>query len=94
MKKNFMLIVTTVFALLFAVPMTTEAAENGKWVKSESILKNFESELDTLYKLGEHIGNVLSEAMELKEAAGNARREREEALDVAATCVRLLNGEK
>ena len=37
---------------------------------------------------------VLSEAMELKDAAGNARREREEALDVAATCVRLLNGEK
>lgn len=36
MKKNFMLIVTTVFALLFAVPMTTEAAENGKWVKSEN----------------------------------------------------------
>ena len=39
-------------------------ADGGKWVKSESILKNFESELDTLYKLGEHIGNVLSEAME------------------------------
>ena len=37
---------------------------------------------------------VLSEAMELKDAAGNGRREREEALDVAATCVRLLNGEK
>lgn len=37
---------------------------------------------------------VLAEAMELKDAAGNARREREEALDVAATCVRLLNGEK
>lgn len=37
---------------------------------------------------------VLSEAMELKDAAGNERREREEALDVAATCVRLLNGEK
>lgn len=37
---------------------------------------------------------VLAEAMELKDAAGNGRREREEALDVAATCVRLLNGEK
>ena len=36
---------------------------------------------------------VLAEAMELKDAAGNERREREEALDVAATCVRLLNGE-
>ena len=36
---------------------------------------------------------VLSEAMELKDAAGSAAREREEALDVAATCVRLLNVE-
>ena len=36
---------------------------------------------------------VLSEAVELKEAAGNARRVREEALDVMATCIRLANFE-
>ena len=40
------------------------SADGGQWVKSESILKSFESELDTLYKLGEYIGNKLSEAME------------------------------
>ena len=40
------------------------SADGGQWVKSESILKSFESELDTLYKLGEYIGTKLSEAME------------------------------
>lgn len=39
-------------------------ASGGQWKKTESIVEGFESELDTLYKLGEHIGNVLSEAME------------------------------
>ena len=40
------------------------SASGGQWNKTESIVKGFESELDTLYKLGEHIGNVLSKAME------------------------------
>lgn len=40
------------------------SSNGGQWNKTESILEEFESELDTLYKLGEHIGNVLSEAME------------------------------
>ena len=35
----------------------------GKWVETDSILKGFESELDTLYKLGDYIGNALTEAM-------------------------------
>ena len=39
-------------------------ANGGQWKKTESIVEGFESKLDTLYKLGEHIGNVLSEAME------------------------------
>ena len=39
------------------------------------------------------VETVLSEAMELKDAAGSPTRTREEALDVAATCVRLLNME-
>lgn len=38
--------------------------DGGQWVKTDSILKSFESEIDTLYKLGEYIGNALSEAME------------------------------
>lgn len=38
------------------------------------------------------VETVLSEAMELKDA-GSPARDREEALDVAATCVRLLNME-
>lgn len=40
------------------------AGDGGQWVKGESILKGFESELDTLYKLGDYIGTKLSEAME------------------------------
>ena len=39
-------------------------ASGGQWKKTESLVEGFESELDTLYKLGEHIGNVLSEAKE------------------------------
>ena len=40
------------------------SASGGQWKKTEGLVEGFESELDTLYKLGEHIGNVLSEAME------------------------------
>lgn len=38
--------------------------QGGKWVQTESILQGYESELDTLYKLGDYIGTKLSEAME------------------------------
>lgn len=36
----------------------------GEWKKKDSIFKKFKSELDTLYKLGEYIGNTLTEVME------------------------------
>lgn len=36
----------------------------GKWVQTDSIIKAFESEIDTLYKLGEYIRDALIEAME------------------------------
>lgn len=36
----------------------------GNWKPGESIIKRFESEIDTLYKLGKYIGDKLSEAME------------------------------
>lgn len=35
----------------------------GKWVPGESILKKFESEIDSLYELGEYIGKALTDAM-------------------------------
>lgn len=35
----------------------------GKWVQTESMFKNYESELDTLYKLGDFIGTKLTDAM-------------------------------
>ena len=35
----------------------------GQWVKTDSILKDYESQLDTLYKLGEHIGETLTNTM-------------------------------
>lgn len=38
-------------------------ADGGKWVRGESILKGFESELDSLYKLGDYIGKTLTDAM-------------------------------
>lgn len=36
----------------------------GQWTQTDSILKSFESEIDTLYKLGEKIGSTLINAME------------------------------
>lgn len=39
-------------------------ALGGQWIEGESILKKYESELDTLYKLGEYIGKKLTEAMD------------------------------
>ena len=39
-------------------------AGGGKWVPAESILEKYKSEIDTLYKLGEHIGKTLTDAMD------------------------------
>lgn len=36
----------------------------GQWSKTDSLLKDYESQLDTLFKLGRHISDTLSEAME------------------------------
>ena len=41
----------------------TADASGGKWEKTDGILKDFESDLDTLYKLGEYIGKTLTDAM-------------------------------
>ena len=38
-------------------------ASGGQWVKGESMLENFESEIDTLFELGEYIGKTLTDAM-------------------------------
>lgn len=38
--------------------------DGGQWVKSESLFEDYESELDTLYKLGAYISDALSDAME------------------------------
>ena len=40
------------------------SADGGQWVKTDSILKNFESEIDTLEKLGNTIRDSLIKAME------------------------------
>lgn len=40
------------------------AGQGGQWVQTDSILQDYESSLDTLYKLGDYIGTKLSEAME------------------------------
>lgn len=44
----------------------TGSAENtgGEWVKTESLMDQFESELDTLYELGEYISETLTKALE------------------------------
>lgn len=39
-------------------------AGDGGWVRGETIFEDYESELDTLYELGDYIGTKLSEAME------------------------------
>lgn len=39
------------------------SASGGEWVKTESIFQNFESELDTLYKLGEYISTKLTDSL-------------------------------
>lgn len=40
-----------------------EDASGGQWVQTDGILQSYESQLDTLFKLGEHIGQTLTDAM-------------------------------
>lgn len=40
------------------------AASGGQWIKQDSMFKAFESEIDTLYELGEHINKTLIKTME------------------------------
>lgn len=37
---------------------------SGNWIQGESIVKKFKSEIDSLYELGEYIGNTLKSAMD------------------------------
>lgn len=39
-------------------------ASGGQWTQGESMIKSFESEIDTLYELGKHIGDTLKNAMD------------------------------
>ena len=39
------------------------ASGGGQWVEKESIIDEYESEIDTLYELGEKIGQALTDAM-------------------------------
>lgn len=39
-------------------------ALGGNWIQGDSLLKQYESEIDTLYKLGEYISKTLIDAME------------------------------
>lgn len=41
----------------------TDSGNTGGWTKTDGLLKDYESQLDTLYKLGEEIGNKLTKAM-------------------------------
>ena len=41
-----------------------DEVSNGNWIKTDSLFKKFESEIDTLYKLGDYISQTLSRAME------------------------------
>ena len=42
---------------------TETDANGGQWVKTDSIFKQYESELDTLYKLGDAIGQKITESL-------------------------------
>lgn len=39
------------------------SASGGQWTQTDSILKEFESDIDSLYELGEYIGKTLTDAM-------------------------------
>lgn len=41
----------------------TGAASGGEWIQAESLWEKYTSSIDTLYALGEYIGNVLTSAM-------------------------------
>lgn len=43
---------------------SSAGGSGGEWTKVDSIFKNYESELDTLYKLGDYIGNALTKTLE------------------------------
>lgn len=43
---------------------TGAGALGGNWIQGDSLLKQYESEIDTLYKLGEYISKTLIDAME------------------------------
>lgn len=43
---------------------TGTGSSGGQWSQTESMIKAFESEIDTLSKLGKHISDTLSETME------------------------------
>lgn len=40
------------------------SASDGKWIQGKSIVKEFESEIDSLYELGKYIGDTLKKAMD------------------------------
>lgn len=40
------------------------SGDGGQWTKTESMIKEYESEIDTLYELGAKIGQTLSDAMD------------------------------
>ena len=42
---------------------SSQDASGGQWTKTDGILKDFESSLDTLYKLGEYIGNTITDTL-------------------------------
>lgn len=41
----------------------SQDASGGQWTQTDSILKDFESSLDSLYKLGEYIGDTLTDTL-------------------------------
>lgn len=43
---------------------TAGGASGGKWTQGDSMIKSFESEIDSLYELGSYISDTLSDAME------------------------------
>lgn len=42
---------------------SSQDASGGQWTQTDGMLKDFESSLDTLYKLGEYIGNTLTDTL-------------------------------
>ena len=42
---------------------SSQDASGGRWTQTDGMLKDFESSLDTLYKLGEYIGNTLTDTL-------------------------------